>query len=69
MSNFDVFRLSSECCLPAQYAATQLEALTTLLHYCLLDSSPQQLLSLQPLGSSVTAMQQASAINHFETQQ
>ncbi|XP_067010621.2 protein dopey-1 homolog [Anabrus simplex] len=31
-----------ECCLPPDYAVTQLEALTVLCHYCLLDSTQQQ---------------------------
>lgn len=31
-----------ECCLPADYTVTHLEALTFLLHYCLLDTSQQQ---------------------------
>ncbi|KAF4532766.1 hypothetical protein B566_EDAN003546 [Ephemera danica] len=44
-----------KCCLPAQYAATQLEALATLLHYCLLDSA-QQLIG-QPLASTVSTIQ------------
>ncbi|XP_076277872.1 protein DOP1 homolog isoform X2 [Lasioglossum baleicum] len=30
-----------ECCLPADYTVTHLEALTFLLHYCLLDTSQQ----------------------------
>jgi hypothetical protein len=29
----------SQCCLPAQYVTTQLEALAALLHFCLLDSA------------------------------
>lgn len=31
----------ASCCLPADYTVTQLEALTVLCHYCLLDSSQQ----------------------------
>lgn len=41
------------CCLPADYAVTQLEALTLLCHYCLLDSAQQQshAFSQQMLGA------------------
>lgn len=31
----------ASCCLPADYTVTQLEALTILCHYCLLDSTQQ----------------------------
>lgn len=31
----------TSCCLPADYTVTQLEALTVLCHYCLLDSTQQ----------------------------
>lgn len=43
-----------ECCLPADYTVTHLEALTFLLHYCLLDSSQQNGFSFnQPLSGAI----------------
>lgn len=33
--------LAASCCLPADYTVTQMEALTVLCHYCLLDSTQQ----------------------------
>ncbi|XP_015109292.1 protein dopey-1 [Diachasma alloeum] len=39
---------SVECCLPADYTVTHLEALTFLLQYCLLDSSQQISFSFNP---------------------
>ncbi|KOX80596.1 Protein dopey-1 like protein [Melipona quadrifasciata] len=43
-----------ECCLPADYTVTHLEALTFLLHYCLLDTSQQIGFSFnQPLSGTV----------------
>ncbi|XP_046605599.1 protein dopey-1 homolog isoform X1 [Neodiprion virginianus] len=43
-----------ECCLPADYTVTHLEALTFLLHYCLLDNSQQLGYSFnQPLSGTV----------------
>ncbi|XP_014214024.1 protein dopey-1 homolog isoform X2 [Copidosoma floridanum] len=46
-----------ECCLPADYTVTHLEALTFLLHYCLLDSSQQIVFSFnQPSSAIQTGM-------------
>ncbi|XP_046144473.1 protein dopey-1 homolog isoform X3 [Osmia bicornis bicornis] len=43
-----------ECCLPADYTVTHLEALTFLLHYCLLDTSQQMGFSFnQPLSGTI----------------
>ncbi|CAK9831783.1 Protein dopey-1 homolog [Anthophora retusa] len=43
-----------ECCLPADYTVTHLEALTFLLHYCLLDTSQQIGFSFnQPLSGTI----------------
>ncbi|XP_024938328.1 protein dopey-1 homolog isoform X2 [Cephus cinctus] len=43
-----------DCCLPADYTVTHLEALTFLLHYCLLDTSQQIGFSFnQPFGGAV----------------
>ncbi|XP_050446319.1 protein dopey-1 homolog isoform X1 [Cataglyphis hispanica] len=43
-----------ECCLPADYTVTHLEALTYLLHYCLLDTSQQIGFSFnQPLSGTI----------------
>ncbi|XP_077281487.1 protein DOP1 homolog isoform X1 [Temnothorax americanus] len=43
-----------ECCLPADYTVTHLEALTYLLHYCLLDTSQQVGFSFnQPLSGTI----------------
>ena len=42
-----------ECCLPADYTVTHLEALTFLLHYCLLDSSQQVVLSFNQPSSAI----------------
>ncbi|XP_033338749.1 protein DOP1 homolog isoform X2 [Megalopta genalis] len=43
-----------ECCLPADYTVTHLEALTFLLHYCLLDTSQQIGFSFnQPFSSTI----------------
>lgn len=43
-----------DCCLPADYTVTHLEALTFLLHYCLLDTSQQIGFSLnQPLSGPI----------------
>ncbi|XP_012258853.2 protein dopey-1 homolog isoform X2 [Athalia rosae] len=43
-----------ECCLPADYTVTHLEALTFLLHYCLLDNSQQVGYSFnQPLSGTL----------------
>uniref|UniRef100_A0ABD2XAC5 Dopey N-terminal domain-containing protein n=3 Tax=Trichogramma kaykai TaxID=54128 RepID=A0ABD2XAC5_9HYME len=48
---------SVECCLSADYAVTHLEALTFLLHYCLLDSSQQVVLSYnQPNNALQTGL-------------
>ncbi|XP_076237167.1 protein DOP1 homolog isoform X5 [Calliopsis andreniformis] len=45
-----------ECCLPADYTVTHLEALTFLLHYCLLDTSQQIGFSFnQPLSGTIQA--------------
>ncbi|XP_012276640.1 protein dopey-1 homolog isoform X2 [Orussus abietinus] len=45
-----------ECCLPADYTITQLEALTFLLHYCLLDTSQQISFSFnQPTNGTIQA--------------
>lgn len=46
-----------ECCLPADYTVTHLEALTFLLHYCLLDTSQQIVFSFnQPSSAIQTGM-------------
>ncbi|XP_011692229.1 PREDICTED: protein dopey-1 homolog isoform X2 [Wasmannia auropunctata] len=43
-----------DCCLPADYTVTHLEALTYLLHYCLLDTSQQIGFSFnQPLSGTI----------------
>ncbi|XP_066603567.1 protein dopey-1 homolog isoform X2 [Prorops nasuta] len=43
-----------ECCLPADYTVTHLEALTLLLHYCLLDTSQQSGFCFnQPLSGAI----------------
>ena len=42
-----------ECCLPADYTVTHLEALTFLLHYCLLDSSQQIVFSFSQPSSAI----------------
>lgn len=42
-----------ECCLPADYTVTHLEALTFLLHYCLLDTSQQIVLSFNQSNSGL----------------
>ncbi|KAJ8674892.1 hypothetical protein QAD02_010678 [Eretmocerus hayati] len=42
-----------ECCLPADYTVTHLEALTFLLHYCLLDSSQQIVFSYNQSSSAI----------------
>lgn len=42
-----------ECCLPADYTVTHLEALTFLLHYCLLDSSQQVVFSFNQPSSAI----------------
>ncbi|XP_053971376.1 protein dopey-1 homolog isoform X2 [Hylaeus volcanicus] len=43
-----------ECCLPADYTVTHLEALTFLLHYCLLDTTQQIGFSFnQPLSGTI----------------
>ena len=50
--NEEVFNLV-KCCLPADYTIMQLEALTFLLHFCLLDTSQQISFSVnQPLSNS-----------------
>ncbi|XP_058800674.1 protein dopey-1 isoform X2 [Phymastichus coffea] len=42
-----------ECCLPADYTVTHLEALTFLMHYCLLDSSQQIVFSFNQPNSAI----------------
>lgn len=42
-----------ECCLPADYTVTHLEALTFLLHYCLLDTSQQIVFSFNQSNSAL----------------
>ncbi|XP_031783167.1 protein dopey-1 homolog isoform X3 [Nasonia vitripennis] len=42
-----------ECCLPADYTVTHLEALTFLLHYCLLDTSQQIVFSFNQPSSAI----------------
>ncbi|PSN50572.1 hypothetical protein C0J52_14759 [Blattella germanica] len=46
----------SSCCLPADYTVTQLEALTVLCHYCLLDSTQQLSHAFSQTGSGTIHM-------------